>query len=554
MENAHEYSKYEYLLEKNKNYMNYTAFTFGKRKITFEEFHQRTNEFAQALYKKGIRKGDKVAVILENTPESAYLVYALSIIGAVDFGFSIFNNPYKMKRDFEFAKPKVVISTDIVQQLIKNPCDALNISPILYSPRESHLEVDDEHNLDKIVSDFQNSGIVYDQYDPNVTSDVLFTGGSSGTHKGVELNGGGINSVIESCKDVFHLEPGQIHLGNIPFGHMIFGRFVLHYALANNLEYALTLNGLPNDFLAEIIAKKANGAIGGPPHWNNLQNNPLLKPGCISFLEQGATGGEAYKSGDERKNRECLRYGGSYVDVINMLGLTEMTGLTHACVPGKNTLGTIGDPISNVRDMIASPSLVEKAQEGISVHFEELPKGETGVLLTDGAGKLLGYYQNPEETRKVLLRDTDGTVWYNTGDLAYRTGNTLKEAKFNGRLKRNFVCGCENIYPEQIEELVSELAEVREVIVTEVPDEKYQFLPFYHIRLLSEQCDPKEVQNKIEVLIESTLGPSALPGYIDFTTEPLSLTDNGKGAWSELKKNDIVQYEKGELALVRKNY
>ncbi len=545
-------SQIEFLEQRNKKYMNNTAFSFDNRKITYEEFHERVLQFAHALYKKGVRKGDKIGVVLENTPEAAYLIYALDLIGAVRVGLNIYNNDYKMKRDFEIAKPKMVISTDRLYGRIKNPCDALNISPILYSPAEPVKEIDKEHSLDAISRDYQDSGLVLGDYDKNATTDIIFTGGSSGIHKGVELNGSGLNAVIESCDNIFSLEPGMVHLGNIPFGHMIFGRFALHYALANNLEYALTLNGLPNSFLEEIINKRANGAMGGPVHWNNLQNNPSLKPGCISFLVQGATGGEKYKKEDEERNRELLRFGGSQMDVINMLGLTEMSGLTHACVPGKNNFGTIGSPIKCVQDMVVDPKLISKANDK-PVSLKETQEGKVGLLLTKGPGRLLRYFENKEETDKVFVCDKDSNqIWYNTGDLVRRTGNG-DEVKFAGRCKRNFVSGYDNIYPEQVEELLMTLPEIMEAVVTEVPDSEYQFLPVYHIRLVAD-CDTSILQQKIEVLIEGTLGANALPGYINYTLEPFPITENNKTNWSLLRQNAIEQYTKGELSLVRKKY
>ncbi len=58
-----------------------------------------------------------------------------------------------------------------------------------------------------------------------------------------------LNSVVKALDYVLILEPGMVHLGNIPFGHMCFGRLVLHYALCKNLEYALTLKSFTKRFL-----------------------------------------------------------------------------------------------------------------------------------------------------------------------------------------------------------------------------------------------------------------------------------------------------------------
>lgn len=129
-------SKYNYMLEQNKKYMNYTALTFGDRKITYEEMHDRIEKYVRMLYSKGVRNGDIIGVCALNTPESVYLLYALDIIGAV-VGYSPLDNKEKIKKDIELTKPKMVISVDMCYSNFKEFEKALNFSTILYSPVES---------------------------------------------------------------------------------------------------------------------------------------------------------------------------------------------------------------------------------------------------------------------------------------------------------------------------------------------------------------------------------------------------------------------------------
>ena len=130
-------SKYNYMLEQNKKYMNYTALTFGDRKITYEEMHDRIEKYVRMLYSKGVRNGDIIGVCALNTPESVYLLYALDIIGAVVVGYSPLDNKEKIKKDIELTKPKMVISVDMCYSNFKEFEKALNFSTILYSPMES---------------------------------------------------------------------------------------------------------------------------------------------------------------------------------------------------------------------------------------------------------------------------------------------------------------------------------------------------------------------------------------------------------------------------------
>ena len=527
-------NEYDFLLERNKNHMNDTALSFDTKKISYEELHERIDEFARALYKRGIHKDTKVGVVLVNTPESVYLLYALKKLGAQVIGLSPLNNEYKMQRDIEMTKPEFIISVDMMHGNFKNLAKSLNITPILYSPLESldknglkflynakqllagNKILKKDNNLMSIVADGKNyTNVEYPKHVKGTTTDIMFTGGSSGVHKGVDLDGGALNSVVKALDYVLILEPGMVHLGNIPFGHMCFGRLVLHYALCKNLEYALTLKALPKDFYSELVRTHANGAMGGPVHWEILAQDPSLKPWTLENLIQPLSGGEMFKPQKLKEANKALEYAGCITPIGNGLGLTEMWAPTHVCMGGKNTSGTIGYPIPFVNSKIVD-----------SKTFKELPIGTPGVLLVNGPGMMLRYHENEEETNAVLVYDENGVKWYNTMDVAVKHENG--EYVFIGRLKRNFVSGVDNIYPEQIEQLLLQIPEIREVIVTSIPDDKEQFLPSYHVSLNNFNCDRKVLEDKIFTLIEKTLGTSALPGYIEYYEEALPRTDNGK--------------------------
>lgn len=547
-------TKYGFLLERNQKYMNNIALSFNNKKITYEEMHTRIDEYARALSKKGIKQGDVIAVCVANTPEAVYLLYALDKLGATVVGLSPMNNEYKMQRDLEIVKPKMVITVDMMYSKFKNVEDTLNFSSILFSPveslnspfikalynlkqrKEGNYKKGREYNLRKIVKDGKDFNAVYGYYVKNAVTDIMFTGGSSGVHKGVDLTGNGLNSVVQALDYVLILEPGMIHLGNIPFGHMAFGRLVMHYALCKNLEFALTLEMLPNKFYEEIVRTKADGAMGGPVHWNALANNPSLKEGTLTNLKQALSGGEMFKEEDRLRADEKLAYAGSSAKIGDGLGLTEMWAPTHVNMGGVNTPNTIGYAIPFVKSKVVDFET-----------FEEVEQGKDGLLLVNGPGMMLGYHANIEETNKVFSYDKEGTRWYNTGDCVVLTDKN--EYKFVGRKKRNFVCGCDNIYPEQIEVLLQKLPEIKEVIVTAIKDAKYQYLPKYRILLADETCDHKTLEVKINTLISNTLGESALPGYIEYVNTPFLRTDNGKLNATYYQQQDDLKEKVEDLGL-----
>ena len=167
---------------------------------------------------------------------------------------------------------------------------------------------------------------------------------------------------------------------------------------------------------------------------------------------------------------------------------------------------------------------------------KEVRKGEKGIVYISGPSIMIGYHNNKEETDKVISYDEDGTRWLNLGDYLKEEDDNFY--KYVGRKKRNFVCGCDNIYPEQIEELLMSLPEVRESVITPISDDILQFIPSYHISLYSRDIDYQNFEDKLQKLIIKNIGESALPGKINYTTEPLVRMTNSKIDLEYYKKQD----------------
>lgn len=560
MKNINE-TKYNYMLEQNKDYMDLTALSFGDRKITYEEMHDRIEKYVRLLYSKGVRQGDVIGICAYNTPESVYLLYALDIIGAIVVGYSPFDSKEKTKLDIEMTKPKMVISVDMCYKNFKDWEKALNFSTILYSPVDSlddmkikvgykllqlkngNFKLSKDSNLKSLLKkNYSDVDYVKAPFEQDGLRDILFTGGSTGIHKGVELSDNGLNSVVEGMNSIFPAEPGMIHLGNIPFGHMAYGRSILHYALCNNMEYALTIKAMPSDFYDEIVRTHATAAVGGPPHWVSLieQNgdkfvpSSKLKPGSLSELHYATSGGEAKKATTENAINEALKYCGSDAKLGDGLGATE-TWASMMINNGKiHHRGTVGEPISTLDVKLVDPDT-----------GKEVKDGEKGLLYVSGSSVMLGYHNNPEETAKVISYDENGKRWINIGDFLMKTPDG--EYKYVGRQKRNFVSGCDNIYPEELESLLLTIPEIREVAVTPISDEMVQYIPRYHISLYDTNIDYKELEEKINTLVMSKLNENWLPGSIAYYDKPLERMQNSKVNISYYKELDQKALENNEI-------
>lgn len=566
-------SKYDYLYEKNKNYMNYTALSYKVAnskdiRISYEEMHEKINKYAMALNKYGIRKGDKVGICAINTPESVYLLYALDKIGAIVIGLSPLNNEYKMEQDIRMSKPDVVITVDALYSKIKNLEEKYDFSSIIYSPLESiknpiikliynrkqkqlgNYNKDKKKYLKSIIETNYDNNLNFAEYCSDDLTDIMFTGGSTGVHKGVELTSKGLNAVVEGMEKMFDMDPGMIHFGQIPIGHMVYGRMIMHYSLANNLEFAMTLKAMPEDFYSELLRTQPHAAVGGPPHWNvfigqdenkNKIVNPNLIKNSLPNLKYATSGGEAAKLENTLIQNEALNYCGSSAKMGDGLGTTEAWSAV-LINNGSNTIGSLGTNLPNLKIKIVDPKTKQ-------VILDDRP----GELHISGPSTMLKYYNNDEETRKVIYYDINGEKWYNMGDIVKRKNTKNNEFEYVGRIKRNFVCGVDNIYPEEIESILQKIPEIRESIVTKIPDEEKQFVPKYHISVYNINMNLNDLEDKINYLISTTLGTSALPGYIEFTDKEFKRTDNTKLDVTYYQNEDIKAQQKIKTKIKTRN-
>ena len=551
-------SKYSYMLENSKNHMDDIALTFENKKITYEELFESIEKYAKVLYSKGVRKGDFIGVCTLNTPEAVYLLYALNLLGAVVIGYSPFDNKERIKKDIKLTMPKMVITTDFSYGSFKGLEKSLSFSTVLYSPMESSENwkmklgyqfmqikngnftlVKDRRLKDLLRSNNDGLTLPDTPYISGELSDVMFTGGSSGVHKGVELNDIGLNAPVEGIKVLVdeRFFEGKTYLGQIPVGHMAFGRSLLHMALTNRMTFALTLKAMPKDFYDELVRTRANGASGGPPHWTSLiekKNGKYvprsdMTPNSLAHLQFAFVGGEATKEATEEAINQALAAGGSKAKLGNGLGATETWGTNILNAGHYFKEGTLGVPISTLKVKLIHPDT------GLEVD----KVGERGIVCLSGLPIMIGYHNNPEETAKVISYDESGTKWLNLGDYLREDQDGCYQ--YVGRQKRNFVCGVDNIYPEEIEELLILLPEVRECVVTPIPDDVLQFIPCYHISLYSDDIDFKKFETNLRKLIRSKIGESALPRQISYTTEPLVRMSNSKINIEHYRKHGEIQ-------------
>ena len=458
----------------------HTAIIFPGRfgdahRMSFAELDRQVNRLANALIELGIRKGDRVALLLPNCPQFVISYYAVLKAG----GIVVATNPLYSPREMEFQLNDCGAETIILLSLFYNTVAGIKGRTSLrnlvvtnikeYLPQPSRLlftllrEKKEGHRADISMTTntypFQQLLKRFDPTPPPVTvtsgDNALFqyTGGTTGlskaavaTHRAVIANmlqlkawGGPIN----------FKEGEEVVLGVMPLFHVYGMITVMHTSIAIGSAMVLLPRFETEQVLKAINRYKPIFFPGVPTMYVAINNHPKVSKYDLRSIKACVSGAAPLPVEVQQRFEELT--GGRLVEGY---GLSETTVVTH-CNPltGMRKMGSIGVPFPDVEAKIMDMETGEK----------EMPLGEVGELAVRAPQVMKGYWNRPEETEMVLRNG-----WLYTGDLA-----TMDEDGFFrivDRKKEMILAGGFNVYPRDIEEVLYEHPKVREAVCYGVPD------------------------------------------------------------------------------------
>lgn len=291
---------------------------------------------------------------------------------------------------------------------------------------------------------------------------IIFTSGSTGRPKGVMLPWRSIEANTGMVDALLHLRPDDVMMGVLPFFHSFGYTITLWTPLAMGIGAVYHTNPLEGRAIGRLIKEHAATILLGTPTFLRAYMQ-RLSPDDLASLECVATGSERLPN--EVADAFAAKFG---IRPFQGYGATEMGPIVSANVPSNRALdpnavtlreGTVGKPARGVRVEVRDPHSGAR-----------LGPGERGLLWVTGPHVMLGYLNQPEQTRDVVI---DG--WYNTGDIV-----TIDKDGFItivGRASRFAKIGGEQVPFAAVEEVLSPLTGASEdgmprAVVTAVPSEK----------------------------------------------------------------------------------
>lgn len=465
-----------YLTKAYENSPDKTAIHFMGKNITYREFYTSALKFANYLRSIGIEKGDRVAIMLPNCPQSAIAFFGTLYSGAI----VVQTNPLYTERELKYqminSGAKAIIALDILYPRIVNVVNETSLEHVIitgikdYLPfpknliypfiqkKEYGISVKVEHrgiyHLYTEIMKIANDDPIHAEF--NFDEDIAllqYTGGTTGPPKGVMLTHRNLVSNTAMCESwLYKSKRGEeVVLGMLPFFHVYGMTTVLVLTVMMNNKMVLMPKPDMDLALKTIEKHKTTLFPGAPTMYIGLLNHPDIAKYDLSSIT-ACISGSATLPIEVKEKFEAVTGG----KLVEGYGLTETSPVTHANFVWSgnenNEKGSIGVPWPDTDACILGPETTEP-----------LAIGEVGEIAVKGPQVMKGYWEMPEETDSTFR---DG--WFLTGDLGYMD----EKGRFYivDRKKDMIIASGFNIYPREVEEVLYEHEAILECVVAGVPD------------------------------------------------------------------------------------
>ena len=519
---------------------------FKGRWMSYKEVDHLSDVLAAGLVANGVKKGDRVAMIMPNCPN--VIISQLGIWKAG--GIAVPVNPLYSEAELEFALKECGAQVAIVLTAFYNPVKKIQpgtdlrlviatsvkeyLAPFVKTMFTLLMEKKQGQYLEKVQGrDIWLQDLMKQHAKdrkPQVKVDVtdtgllLFSGGTTGTPKGVMLSHQAIfmnGRQIHSWSRPLATDYEDTLVLLMPFFHVYGNVILLSTAIAGRYPTALVPNPRElKDVLATIKKVKPAFFPAISAIFIALMNQPEVKSGKIDFKTMKSSVAAAAPLLPETKKQWEAVTGGKIVEAY---GLTESGVLAMGPFLGKWKEGAVGMPTPDTAIKIVD----------IETGKKELPPGEAGEIIAKGPHLMQGYWNRPEATAEMLR---DG--WLYTGDIGYMDGDGY--LFITSRKKDLIKPSGHQVFPVEIEEVIARHPAVLEVGVAGVPDaQQGEAVKAWIVLRSDKQCTVEEIQ----VFCREKLTAYKVPRHVEFR-DALPKTMIGKVLRRVLQEEEAAKQKK----------
>jgi long-chain acyl-CoA synthetase len=420
-------------------------------KLRYAELNGAANKIAGGLAKLGVQRGDKVAIMLPNTPHFPISYYGILKTGGTVVPLNVLFKQNEVQYHLEDSDAVALIVWEgFLAEAVAgfHKAETCHSLIVVQAPGSTAALPEGAISFNQLLAD---SPPVFDtvQTQPSDTAVILYTSGTTGRPKGAELSHFNMffNAMVGAEK-LLGVTSDDVLLATLPLFHSFGQTCVMNVSTFLGATMTMLPRFEPVKAMEIIQRDKVTLFAGVPTMYFYLLNHPEGGSYDLSSLRRCCSGGASMPV--EVMHAFNKKFNVSIMEGYGLSETSPVASFNHLDRPMKP--GSIGTPIWGVEMRVVDP-------EGKS-----LPPGEMGEIVIRGHNVMKGYYKRPEATAESIRGG-----WFHTGDLA----KIDEEGYFFivDRVKDMIIRGGFNIYPREIEELLYAHPAVAEAAVIGVPDE-----------------------------------------------------------------------------------
>lgn len=491
------------------------AVHFLGRSFLYDELFAMVTAFGRGLKRRGVLERDRVMLVLPNSPQFLIACYASFMIGAIPVPV----NPLSERGTFEKivcdSEPKLIVILDRFLHLLSGmenrPQCAVTkisdfssrfISAVLFIKSFFEKRTDcpgpDCVSFRGILNELPDSGELKNNVanrDTGETAVILYTSGTTGDPKGVELSHKNLIANVMQCRALLAaVEDGKERfLSILPFFHSYGMTVSMHLPVFVGALNVIHPKFTRKDAIRDLEKFRVTVWPAVPAMLQAIMAFKDRLPKALRCVKIIPCGGSRVEPELQKKFEEA-----GCANVSQGYGTTETSPVVLLTPPGSRKVGTMGIPIPDTDIRIADIDT-----------GEDVPSGAAGELLVHGPQVMRGYWKKPEETQKVLR---DG--WYRTGDIVKRDDDWF--IYHIDRIDDMIKVGGEKVFPSEISSCLTEHPSVKEAAAVGIPDKFWgQIVKAF---IVFEQ-GKTATKDEISAFCGARLAPYKVPRQIEFVEE-----------------------------------
>jgi len=409
--------------------------------LNYSDLKERVSSMSRLLMRYGVKPGDRVVIVMDNSIDYVVAFYAIWELGAIVVSVYSQAKIYEIEKIINQSQARCLL-VDKVDEETKKSLKASGVKVVALD--EVSVTIVDNHKNEGNIDGSRFS------VDESTLAQIIYTSGTTGNPKGVLLSHGNLMANTRDIVKYLKLTEKDSILNVLPF-HYSYGNSILHTHLCAGAKVILAGSmAFPQQVINDIRKYRASGFSGVPSTFSLLLTHSdwVSDPPSLRYITQA--GGPMSKTLTE----QLLNTINSQTKLYIMYGQTEASARISWLPPASliNKAGSVGVALEHVNVEIRD----EKGNK--------LPVNTAGEVYVSGKSIMQGYWNNPAATQKVL-----NNGWLKTGDLGYLDPDGYIFLK--GRNSDMIKVGAHRIHPLELEEIINRLDFVSECAVTGIDDE-----------------------------------------------------------------------------------